>query len=210
MSGVQTLWLMAIFFATSAISFVTGSTSLVTVPAMFQFHIDPRTAVATNMFALMFMSIGGLPFLKGQDVNRKRLPRLISLTLLGSLIGASLLLLIPSRSVSVVVSAAVIAVAVFALVYRKSGVGRSTIPPSAGAELLGYVLTFLLGIYGGFFSGGYVTILTAVYVALFRLSFVEAIATTKLINSFSSAIATDRLNWFNKSIVFKDNPSTAW
>jgi uncharacterized membrane protein YfcA len=101
MTGVQTLWLMVIFFATSSISVVTGSTSLVTVPAMFQFHIDPRTALATNMFALTFMSIGGtLPFLKGQDVNRKRLPALISLTLLGSLIGAFLLLLIPSRSVT--------------------------------------------------------------------------------------------------------------
>jgi uncharacterized membrane protein YfcA len=47
-----------------------------------------------------------------------------------------------------------------------------------------------LGIYGGFFSGGYVTLLTAVYVWLFRLTFVEAIATTKLINVFSSLVAT--------------------
>jgi hypothetical protein len=65
------------------------------------------------------------------------------------------------------------AVAVFALIYQKSGVERSTIQPSAGAELVGYVFTFLLGIYGGFFSGGYITILTAVYVAFFRLSFLE-------------------------------------
>ena len=196
MSGVQTLWLMVIFFATSSIGVVTGSTSLVTVPAMFQFHIEPRTAVATNMFALTFMSIGGtLPFLKAQEVNRKRLPALISLTLLGSLIGAILLLLTPSRAVPVVVTMAVIAVALFALIYRKSGVERSTIQPSAGAELVGYVFTFLLGIYGGFFSGGYVTILTAIYVALFRLSFVEAIATTKLINVFSSAIATGVFMW---------------
>jgi uncharacterized protein len=187
---------MVIFFATSSISVVTGSTSLVTVPAMFQFHIDPRTAVATNMFALTFMSIGGtLPFLKGQDVNRKRLPSLISLTLLGSLIGAFLLLLIPSRSVPIVVSVAVMAVAVFAMIYRKSGVERSTIKPSAGAELVGYVFTFLLGIYGGFFSGGYITVLTAVYVAFFRLSFLEATATTKLINVFSSAIAAGLFMW---------------
>ena len=47
-----------------------------------------------------------------------------------------------------------------------------------------------MGIYGGFFSGGYVTILTAVYVALFRMSFLEAIATTKVTNVFSSAVAT--------------------
>lgn len=56
-------------------------------------------------------------------------------------------------------------------------------------------MTFLLGIYGGFFSGGYVTILTAVYVTVFRFTFVEAIATTKLMNVFSSAVATGVFMW---------------
>ena len=83
MAANRVFWLMGIFFLTSAISVVTGSTSLITVPAMLQFHIEPRTAVATNMFALTFMSVGGtLPFLHSPDVNRKRLPLLASLTLL--------------------------------------------------------------------------------------------------------------------------------
>jgi hypothetical protein len=73
--------------------------------------------------------------------------------------------------------------------------GAIHIQPSVGAELIGYVFTFLLGIYGGFFSGGYITILTAVYVAFVRLSFLEAIATTKLINVVSSAIATGVFIW---------------
>jgi len=190
------LWLILIFFVTSAISVVTGSTSLITVPAMFQFHIEPRTALATNMFALTFMSVGGaLPFVRGQKVNRKRLPLLIALTLAGSLIGAFLLLLVPVRSVSIIVSTSMIAVAIFSVVYRKSGLQDAEGSPSAAAEFSGYALTFLLGVYGGFFSGGYVTILTVVFVALFRLSFVEAIATTKVMNVFSSAIATGVFMW---------------
>jgi uncharacterized membrane protein YfcA len=52
-----------------------------------------------------------------------------------------------------------------------------------------------LGIYGGLFSGGYVTILTAVFVWTFRMTFIEAIATTKLINILSSAIATAIFMW---------------
>ena len=72
MTGASLLFLVLIFFLTSALSVVTGSTSLITVPAMFQFHIEPRTAVATNMFALTFMSVGGaLPFLRGQHVDRQ-------------------------------------------------------------------------------------------------------------------------------------------
>jgi uncharacterized membrane protein YfcA len=196
MAGIQVFWLMVIFFLTSAISVVTGSTSLITVPAMLQFHIEPRTALATNMFALTLMSVGGtLPFLRSPEVNRKRFPLLIALTLLGSVIGAFLLLRVPTRSVPMIVSVAVIAVAIFSVVYRKSGILESPIAPSAGAEVAGYVLTFLLGIYGGFFSGGYVTILTAIYIAVFRFTFVEAIATTKLMNLFSSAVATAVFMW---------------
>jgi hypothetical protein len=158
---------------------------------MFQFHIEPRTVVATNMFALTFMSLGGaLPFLRGQHVDRQRLPLLIVLTLAGSLLGAFLLILVPASSVSVIVSVAMIAVAIFSVIYRKSGLENVAGAPSSSAVLAGYTLTFLLGIYGGFFSGGYVTLLTAAYVALFRMSFVEAIATTKVVNVFSSAIAT--------------------
>jgi uncharacterized membrane protein YfcA len=191
MTAIRVFWLVVIFFVTSAISVVTGSTSLITVPAMLRFHIEPRMALATNMFALTFMSAGGaLLFLRSPDVNRKRLPLLVGLTLLGSIFGAFLLLRVPTRAVPMIVSIAVIAVAVFSVVYRRSGMQES-----AMTEVAGYVLTFLLGIYGGFFSGGYVTILTAVYVAVFRFTFVEAIATTKLMNLFSSAVATGVFMW---------------
>jgi hypothetical protein len=116
---MQVIWLIAIFFLTSAISVVTGSTSLITVPAMLQFHIEPRVALATNMFALTFMSAGGtLPFLRKPEVNRDRLPLLIVLTLFGSVIGAFLLLHVPTRSVPTIVSFAVIAVAIFSAIYR--------------------------------------------------------------------------------------------
>jgi uncharacterized membrane protein YfcA len=77
MAGIQVSWLVVIFLAASAISVFTGSTSLIPVPAMLQLHIEPRTALATNMFALTFMSLGGtLPFLRGQNADRKRLPLL--------------------------------------------------------------------------------------------------------------------------------------
>ncbi len=48
MSTLKTIILIVIFLLTSAVSVITGSTSLVTVPAMLQFHIEPRTALATN------------------------------------------------------------------------------------------------------------------------------------------------------------------
>ncbi len=196
MPGIQWGILVAICFVTSGISVVTGSTSVITVPVMFQLGIAPRAAVATNMFALTFMSLGGsLPFLKTTMVKKRRLPFLIFLTLLGSALGAMLLLIVPSKVVTVIVSTAIIGLAVFSMAYRRSGVDPSPLLPNRSLEITGYALTFLLGIYGGLFSGGYVTILTAIFVATFRMTFMEAIATTKLINIFSSGIATAIFMW---------------
>ena len=59
----------------------------------------------------------------------------------------------------------------------------------------GYAAAFALGVYGGFFSGGYVTLLTAADVALFGMTFVEAIGVTKLTNVFSSLVATLVFMW---------------
>lgn len=87
-----------------------------------------------------------------------------------------------------------IAVTVFTLTKRDAGITKIA-QVSLKATVLTYFLTFLLGIYGGLYSGGYVTILTAVYVAFFGMTFTESVATTKLINVFSSAIATAIFMW---------------
>jgi uncharacterized protein len=69
------------------------------------------------------------------------------------------------------------------------------LPCHASGVIGGYAATFLLAIYGGFFSGGYVTMLTAAFVLLFGMNFLQAVATTKVINIFSSGIASLVFVW---------------
>jgi uncharacterized membrane protein YfcA len=142
------------------------------------------------MLALIFLSLGGtLPFLKSQSLPRKRLPALTGLTLVASALGALLLLVVPSKAMPLVIATAMIVVAVFSLMKPEAGLSGATDKPSRRLEAAGYVATFVLGIYGGFFSGGYVILLTAAYVAFFRMTFVEAVAITKVLNCFSSFVA---------------------
>ena len=199
LSALEVFALCALFFATSVVGVVTGSNSLVTVPAMFLFGIDPRVAVATNMLGLTFMSAGGaLPFVGQGAIDRARLPRLVALTLAGSAAGAALVLAVPSRAMPLFVSTAMLAMTAFSLApprRKKGDGGGQPAPPSRASELGGLAVTFLLGIYGGFYSGGYVTVLTAAFVALFRMTFVEAVATTKVVNVFSSLVATLVFAW---------------
>lgn len=191
MAVPQLLALISVFLVASVISVITGSTSLITVPVMLQFGVEPRTALATNMFALTLMSLGGtLPFIGKGIIGSHRLPLLIFLTLTGSLLGALLVLIVPSNSVSLIISISMIGVTIFSILNRDVGLFASINLPSRILNFLAYTATFLLSIYGGFFSGGYVTMLTAAYVILFRMTFIQAIATTKLINVFSSLVAT--------------------
>jgi hypothetical protein len=135
------------------------------------------------------MSAGGsLPFARKGVIERRLLPVSIVLTLVGSAIGALLLLRIPVRALQLTIAIAMLAVAVFSLIRRDSGQSEHTVSNSRRA--LGYIATFILAVYGGFFSGGYVTMLTAVFVFLFGLTFLQSVATTKVINIFSSAVAT--------------------
>jgi uncharacterized protein len=187
--------LIILFFVTSAIGVVTGSNSLITVPVMFQFGIDPKIAVATNMFGLTFMNIGAtIPFLRKGAIDIKKTTPLILITLVASAIGACLILLITPANIKLLVSIAMIAVTIFTLIKRDAGIA-AVAEISQRARILTYILTFVLGIYGGLYSGGYTTMLTALYVAFFGMTFSESVASTKLINVFSSAIATIIFMW---------------
>ena len=187
--------LILLFFITSAIGVVTGSNSLITVPVMFQFGIDPKVAVATNMFGLTFMAIGAtIPFLRQGAIDTKRVSPLILLTVAGSAIGALLVGFISDKTMPIIVSVSMIVVCVFTLIKRDGGVAK-TETVSRNSLIITYILTFLLGIYGGLYSGGYVTMLTASFVAFFGMTFAESVASTKIINVFSSLIATIIFMW---------------
>lgn len=187
--------LIIVFFLTSLIGVVTGSNSLIAVPAMFQVGIDPKVAVATNMFGLVFMSIGGtIPFVRQGRIEYGKITPFILITVIASALGALLVGVLSSNTLKLIVSAAMVCVALFTLVRHRTGVSDESSPGKFAVPLT-YLLTFILGIYGGLFSGGYVTILTAVCVGIYGMKYGEAVASTKLINVFSSSVATAVFMW---------------
>ena len=184
MTNLDLVILVLLFFATSIVGVVTGSNSLITVPVMFQFGIEEKRAIATNMFGLTFMAIGAtIPFIRQGKIEPRKLTPLIVLTIVGSALGALLVGYITNQSIRLIVSIAMFTVVVFTLV--RSGPGKSASFPT-----IGYVTTFLLAIYGGLYSGGYVTILTAAFVAFMGMDYAESVGSTKLVNVFSSGVAT--------------------
>jgi uncharacterized membrane protein YfcA len=198
MTNLDLIILVLLFFLTSIVGVVTGSNSLITVPVMFQFGIDEKVAVATNMFGLTFMAIGGtIPFARQGSFKVRPLLPLVLLTIVGSALGAALVGLITNQAIKIIVSVAMIAVSIFTVVRhpRATSNGDGALQGTRSFSLLVLVCTFALAIYGGLYSGGYVTILTAMLVAFAGMTFTESVAATKLINVFSSGIATLVFMW---------------
>ena len=141
------------------------------------------------------MSIGGtIPFVRQKKIDYRKVSPFIVLTIISSAVGAMLVGIISGDGIKLIVSVAMLVVAIFTLLRRNAGVADEAEPRRHSVPLT-YVLVFLLGIYGGLFSGGYVTVLTAVCVGIYGMRYGEAVASTKLINVFSSAIATLIFMW---------------
>jgi len=189
MSDLGLIILVVLFFVTSIVGVVTGSNSLITVPVMFQFGIEEKRAIATNMFGLTFMAIGAtIPFIRQGKIEPRKLTPLIVLTVVGSALGAMLVGYITNQSIKLIVSIAMFVVVAFTLL--RSGPGKSASIPTVG-----YIATFFLAIYGGLYSGGYVTILTAAFVAFLGMDYAESVGSTKFVNVFSSGVATLVFVW---------------
>ena len=135
MSPWQFVFLALVFLVTSVIGVVTGSNSLITVPVMFQMGMDEKVAVATNMFGLVFMAVGGaIPFIRAGTVSFKGLSPLIILTVAGSALGAAIVGLISNQSIKIIVTVGMIAIVVFTV--SKSGPKRVPDESVAGAAPL--------------------------------------------------------------------------
>ena len=154
---------------------------------MMDLHIPVRTALATNMFTLTVMSVGSvIPFVRGAEVDRQRALPLVILTLIGSTVGALLVFVVPSEWLPKIIPFAMLFVLGFLLLKPKVGKLRSR---------AGYIAAFILAIYGGFFSGGYVTMLIAACTFFFGYSLLRAIVMARLMNVASSLIATSIFAW---------------
>jgi len=197
MSNLEWIILIVLFFATSVVGVVTGSNSLITVPVMFQFGIDEKVSIATNMFGLTFMAIGGtIPFLRQGKIDAGKLSPIIVLTIIGSALGALLVGYITNQSLKLIVSIAMFVVVIFTVI-RRDGTPHSSDGRirSLFAQPFGLLVAFLLAIYGGLYSGGYVTVLTAAFVAFLGMDYAESVGSTKFVNVFSSLVATLVFMW---------------
>ncbi|GAA3397159.1 sulfite exporter TauE/SafE family protein [Streptomyces roseoviridis] len=159
----MSIWeMLAVFAAGTAagtINTIVGSGTLITFPVLLATGLPPITANVSNALGLVPGSISGAigyrSELKGQTT---RVLRLGGAALLGGLVGAVLLLALPSEAfdaiVPVLIGIALVLVLlqprISAAVRRRREATGTTAHPHGGAALL--VGLFLASVYGGYFG----------------------------------------------------------
>src|SRR5580698_5321312 len=183
----QILLLSALMLATGAIGAITGGNSLINVPLMITVGMSPRQAVATNMFAVTFMTISATArFARAGMLKNRLLILLGAITFATSALGALIAVKLPETVVKLVVGVSMAALVIFIAIQR----GANPPPPTRARRVAGLIGTTLLGVYGGFFSGGYTTLMTVLCVVCFSLTMMESVAITKPVNLISCLAAS--------------------
>jgi uncharacterized protein len=188
MTAAQIALLSALMVATGALGAITGGNSLINVPLMITVGMTPRQAVATNMFAVIFMTVSATArFARARMLRARLLVPLGVITVGTSAAGALIAVKLPETVVKLVVGVSMAALVLFIALYRKSATPSA---PTPARRMAGYLGATLLGVYGGFFSGGYTTLMTVLCTVCFGLTMMESVAVTKPVNLISCVAAS--------------------
>jgi uncharacterized membrane protein YfcA len=154
--------------AAGTINTVVGSGTLVTFPTLLAFGVPPVTANISNGLGLLPGSISGAYGYRRELIGqRARVVRLASATVAGAVVGAILLLVLPSSAfdaiVPVLIGAALVLVVLQPRISRWMSRRHEHLGglPETGAAF-SWPLVFLIGVYCGYFGAAQGIMLMAV------------------------------------------------
>ena len=190
LTGWQLLVLAVAAVWAGAINAVVGSGTLVTFPTLVALGVPPVSATMSNAVGLVTGGISGTwgyrRELRGQGA---RAARLVPMSVLGALVGAFLLLHLPATTFETVVPVLVVLAIVLVLVQPRlqartkrrlerrlaeaggeqrdpAGSPSATVAPGRTGQVVLLLVTFLIGIYGGYFTAAQGILLVGAHGAL--------------------------------------------
>jgi uncharacterized protein len=186
--SVSALLLLAgVSFAAGLVDAIAGGGGLLTVPALLAVGLPPHLALATNKGQATFGAVSSfVSFWRSGGVDRPRVPIAFTCGLVGSLAGASLVLLMSPESLRPVVLALLV-IAALIVVSRRSLTPAAVAVASPRAAL--GAMAFAFGAYDGFFGPGVGSMLIVANALLFGDGLTRASGNAKVVNLASNLAA---------------------
>ena len=182
------LFLGGLFSGT--INTMVGGGSLISVPLLIASGLPAHLAVGTNRFAMVFNTgVGAIDYHRKIQYDVKMALFLAVPASIGSYLGANIVLQIDERLLEYIIGALMLILGGVIFYKKKLGLVERTLTLTTRNYLSIVILSFLLGIYGGFFGGGISTMFTFVFISYFGKSFIQSAGITRFIVSILSMIA---------------------
>ena len=176
---------LVIVFAASSLASVVGSViggaSLVTIPLLILLGLPSHTAIGTDRFGVMGIGAMGWYLFHRKGMIDYKVGLVTGIpTLVGSFIGAHLVLQINESTLKLVIAAISVLLLPIILLSPKLGVEKRERTLRKRDYFVGGLLTFVVGMYGGFYGAMAATFLAYVLVLWFSQTFLESAATLKI------------------------------
>ncbi len=135
-----------------------GGGGLVSFPALLLTGMPVHLAIATNRFAALFGELtGAVQFYRHGKLDLRFALLIGGIEAIGAVIGAQLVSVVSHDLLTIIVAVFLVCIAILLLLRPSLGAHDGTVNGRRRNSLL--LLSFPLGIYGGFFGTGYGTIL---------------------------------------------------
>lgn len=190
MDIISLLIISAVGVIAGSFGTLTGGTSLITIPALIFLGLPPHAAIGTNR-----LGVTGVPIAGWYKFNQKRMVNyafgfMIGIpALFGSMLGVNLVLQMNEMILKRLVATLMILILVFITVKPKIGLEKTKSMVKNHGYLIGAILSFFLGVYGGFYGAGAGIFLNYILILLFGQTFLESAATRKIAGFFITAMA---------------------
>jgi uncharacterized protein len=178
---------------------IAGGGGLICLPALLAAGLPPHLALGTNKAQTMWGTLAALiTFWRADRVDRRMAYRNFPLGVIGSLLGAALVLRVAPQTLRPLVIALLVIAAVLMLL-RKPSRDQDVLHPKY--LWLGGALSVVIGCYDGFFGPGTGTFLIVGFVVICGRSINGAAADAKVVNfasnlaAFVTFAARDKVIW---------------
>ncbi len=144
---------IAIGIFSGFIGAIAGSGGLISIPFMMFLGLPAQVAVATNKFGAVGLSMGAAyKFWKEKRIIWKYALPLSAISIIGGLIGTRLLIDIDQKILTNIVG--IILLAMLPLIFIRKDIGSKHRKATILQKSAGFILYFLISVFGGFFGGG--------------------------------------------------------
>ncbi len=194
---ITTQLIIGLFFVAlvaGGIDAIAGGGGLLMVPALLATGLPTPMVFGTNKGAAVFGSgAATLRFWRARLVDTQRAPLLFILGMVGSLVGASLMLLLDPHILRPMVLVLLVAAGAVVAFVRVPPPEKRVLP--AHGTFKTACLALALGAYDGFFGPGTGTFLIIGFVMLLQFNLQQASANAKVVNFASNLAAMGLFAW---------------